>query len=86
MEITVAGLKKFKKGEKIDVCKLLSFEDDEIQWEAISVGEGMRMTQEKPKNHSFIFVQFLLTYLGVEIGQIMAEEQDDNTIRWSSIQ
>jgi hypothetical protein len=85
MEMDVKGLKAFKQGEKIDSGVLLPFEDDEIVWEAIAVGDGSRMTEARPKNHRFRFVEFLLTFLGVEIGRIMAEEQDDNTIRWSTI-
>lgn len=85
MEMDVEMLKAFKKGEKISTGTVLPFEDDEIEWEAISVGDGTRMSPGIPKNHTFRFVQFTLRYLGVEIGEIMAEEQDDNTIRWSSI-
>lgn len=86
MKMDVKGLREFKKHEKIDCGEMFPFEDTEIQWEAIAVGDGSRMTEENPKNHTFRFVEFLLTYLGIEIGRIMAEEQDDNTIRWSSIQ
>ena len=84
-ELTVDGLKKFSKGEKIDIGQVFPFEEDEIQWEALSIGDGTRQTFQRPTAHSFRFVEFRLTYLGVEIGRLMAEEQDDGVISWRSV-
>jgi len=55
--------------------------NDEIEWEAIAVGTGTRQT--KKGNEQFPWVEFRLTWLGVEVGRLLGTAED-GSIRWES--
>ena len=80
--MTLDEFSTIRKGDILEMGKMLPFEGEQIVAETLSVGTGTRQTKERPTTHEFKFADFRLTYLGIEVARLLAEEQDDGTIAW----